>query len=69
MGVRNNVSMNLLKNKRYIRVINASVFKPNQLKSSATKIKYTPGCDLQEELITHFNQRWPKDGSWVAHGT
>ena len=69
MGVRNNVSMNLLRNKRYIRVINASVFKPNQLKSSATKIKYTPGCDLQEELITHFNQRWPKDGSWVDHGT
>ena len=62
-------SMKLLRNKRYIRVINASVFKPNQLKSSATKIKYTPDTNLQEELITHFNQRWPKDGSWADHGT
>lgn len=69
MGVRNNITMNLLRNKRYIRVIKADKFKANQLKSSATKIKYTPDTNLQEELIKHFNHRWPKDGSWADHGT
>ena len=69
MGVRNNITMNLLRNKRYIRIIKADKFKDNQLKSSATKIKYTPDVNLQEELIKHFNQRWPKDGSWADHGT
>jgi len=69
MGVKNNITMNLLRNKRYIRVINEDKFKANQLRSSATKIKYNNDTNLQEELITQFNQRWPKDGSWADHGT
>lgn len=59
IGVRNNINMKQLGEKRYIRIINENNFKPNQLKSSATKIKYNPECNLQEELIKHFNQRWP----------